>query len=49
MGPIWGLYCEINGSHMGPTCNLNMGAQMVFANGLVMGPVWALYMGHMWV
>ena len=47
MGPIWGLYCEINGSHIGPTCNLNMG--LVFANGLVMGPVWALYMGYMWV
>ena len=25
MGPIWGLYCKINGSHMAPTCNLNMG------------------------
>ena len=25
MGPTSSLYCKINGSHMGPTCNFNMG------------------------
>ena len=48
MGPIWGLYCEINRSHMGPTCNLNMGPrwflQMVWY-GTSMGSVYGLYVG----
>ena len=49
MGPIWGLYCEINGSHMGPTCNLNMGPPdgfcKWFGDGTSMGSVYGSYVG----